>query len=144
MSSLGMVYIACFNGGHSVIQASNSKILFGWQIFGFKYYKHPFKGSIQGDDWKGKIVSSWISGIYSVKKLIPKLKLQASHSTAQYFKLAGGLSERVSAVLVGKLFFSLNFSLLSRSSLIWLKSNGRISILCYWFYRRFHFFETND
>ena len=27
-------------------------------------------------------------------------KIQASHSTAQYFKLAGGLAERVAAVLV--------------------------------------------
>ena len=38
--------------------------------------------------------------IFAAGNLIPKLKLQASHSTAQYFKLAGGLSERVSAVLV--------------------------------------------
>ena len=38
--------------------------------------------------------------IFATGNLIPNLKLQASHSTAQYFKLAGGLGERVSAVLV--------------------------------------------
>ena len=48
--------------------------------------------------------------IFAARNLIKKLKLQASHSTAQYFKLAGGLGERVSAVLVWKFFFSLNFS----------------------------------
>ena len=36
-----------------------------------------------------------------IKKKIEILsKIQASHSTAQYFKLAGGLAERVAAVLV--------------------------------------------
>ena len=58
-----MVYIACFNGGHSVIQANTLTL----------------------QKKKIEIILS---------------KIQASHSTAQYFKLAGGLAERVAAVLV--------------------------------------------
>ena len=55
--------------------------------------------------------------IFVAGNLIKKLKLQASHSTAQYFKLAGGLGERVSAVLVWKFFLASIFHL-SRSSLM--------------------------